>query len=161
MSVQMSSPWRPGTGPSSAGPNSHAGSDLRLSDAERSATADNLAAHYAEGRLDRAEFDERLDRAMAAKTRGDLAGIFAGLPPAGTSYGAAYGATSVGSPAVPVAARQRHLMPAARPAHRVLMILILIAITATLGQALGQFHAPWLLIGLLIFLWVRHRHHRR
>ncbi len=49
--------------------------------------ADRLAAHFAEGRLNQAEFDERVAQAMNAKTRGDLSGLFADLPepgPAGT-----------------------------------------------------------------------------
>ena len=43
--------------------------DLRVSDAERSEVADRLAEHYGEGRLDEAEFNERVDQAMRAKTR--------------------------------------------------------------------------------------------
>ncbi len=34
-----------------------------------------LAQHYGDGRLDQAELDERLSRAMSAKTRADLAGM--------------------------------------------------------------------------------------
>jgi len=47
---------------------------IRVSDAERNAVAERLAAHYGDGRLDQAEFDERVSRAMTAKTRGDLDG---------------------------------------------------------------------------------------
>ena len=46
---------------------------LRVSDAERQAVTDRLAEHFADGRLDQAEFDERVGRAMNAKTRADLA----------------------------------------------------------------------------------------
>ena len=49
---------------------------IRVSDAERNAVTERLAAHYGDGRLDQAEFDERVTRAMAAKTRGDLDGLF-------------------------------------------------------------------------------------
>ena len=58
------------------------GSDasLRASDNERNVVADNLARHYAEGRLDEAEFKARLDTAMSATTRGDLNGLFHDLP---------------------------------------------------------------------------------
>lgn len=45
---------------------------LRASDAERSATADVLRRHHAEGRLDTDEFEERVERCYAAKTRGEL-----------------------------------------------------------------------------------------
>ena len=53
---------------------------LRASDDERNAVADKLSRHYAEGRLDEAEFKNRLDTAMSATTRGDLNGLFHDLP---------------------------------------------------------------------------------
>ena len=43
--------------------------NIRVSDAERQAITDRLAVHYGDGRLDQAEFDERVGRAMNAKTR--------------------------------------------------------------------------------------------
>ena len=61
---------------------------LRVSDAEREAVADRLAEHFAAGRLDQAEFDVRVGRAMSAKTRADLSGLFADL-------------SETGAPAVP------------------------------------------------------------
>ena len=57
---------------------------LRVSDAERNEVADKLSRHFADGRLDQAEFKERLDAAMSAKTQGDLAGLFDDLPPLAT-----------------------------------------------------------------------------
>jgi Flp pilus assembly protein TadB len=54
--------------------------DLRVSDAERSEVADRLAEHYGEGRLDQSEFNERVEQAMRAKTRSDIAGLFDDLP---------------------------------------------------------------------------------
>ena len=45
---------------------------MRVSDAERQAVVDRLAEHFADGRLDHAEFDERVGRAMSAKTQADL-----------------------------------------------------------------------------------------
>src|SRR6516165_3668847 len=61
---------------------------LRVSDAERQAVADRLAEHFADGRLDQAEFDDRVGRAMSAKTRADLSGLFTDL-------------SETGAPAVP------------------------------------------------------------
>lgn len=69
---------------------------IRVSDAERNAVAELLGKHYADGRLDQAEFDDRIARTMAAKTRGDLAGLFDDLPETGPS-GA--GPASPGGPA--------------------------------------------------------------
>jgi hypothetical protein len=54
--------------------------DMRVSDAERHAMSEVLSRHYAEGRLDDAEFQERLARAMSAKTRADFSGLTYDLP---------------------------------------------------------------------------------
>ncbi|HYY19773.1 MAG TPA: DUF1707 domain-containing protein, partial [Streptosporangiaceae bacterium] len=72
--------WLLGQGPAPA--------DLRVSDAERQAVADALSQHFGEGRLDQAEFDERLSQAMNAKTYRDLDGLLTDLPPTATSGGA-------------------------------------------------------------------------
>ena len=56
------------------------GSRLRVSDAERNEVAEKLSRHFADGRLDQAEFKTRLDRALGAVTRGDLDGLFHDLP---------------------------------------------------------------------------------
>ncbi|MEV5573081.1 DUF1707 domain-containing protein [Spirillospora sp. NPDC052269] len=53
---------------------------LRVGDAERDAVALALHEHFAAGRLDRAELDERLDAALAAKTLGDLRDVVRDLP---------------------------------------------------------------------------------
>ena len=58
----------------------HTGHHIRVSDAERAAVADRLAAHFGEGRLNQAEFDERVAKAMNATTRGDLSGLLDDLP---------------------------------------------------------------------------------
>ena len=54
--------------------------DLKIGDAERTAVTEALQRHYSEGRLDEAELEERLDRALAARTEGDLAEIVQDLP---------------------------------------------------------------------------------
>src|SRR5260370_5357133 len=53
---------------------------MRVSDTDRSEIADRLAKHYSDGRLDKAEFEQRLDQALQAKTRADLIGLLADLP---------------------------------------------------------------------------------
>ena len=53
---------------------------LRAADADRSAVAAVLGQHMAAGRLTLEEYDERLARAYAAKTYGDLAQLTADLP---------------------------------------------------------------------------------
>jgi hypothetical protein len=58
------------------------GYEMRVGDAEREATAAELREHYASGRLTLDELNERLDKAFAAKTRGDLDGLMRDLPSA-------------------------------------------------------------------------------
>ena len=128
---------------------------MRVSDAERAEVADQLAQHYGDGRLDQAELDERLGRAMGAKTQADLAGITADLP---------------------------HLdpRPGSRPPaprSRLLPVVLLIVLAVVAWHAVTPFFwAPfwqwpglwfgsawWLWIALLIFCWLRFgpRRHRQ
>lgn len=55
--------------------------DLRVSDAERDAVVAELGEHFQQGRLNQAEFDERMTQALAARTESDLSGLMADLPP--------------------------------------------------------------------------------
>jgi uncharacterized Tic20 family protein len=49
--------------------------ELRVSNQDREQVIDHVKAAYAEGRLDRFEFDDRLERAMTARVHGDLTPI--------------------------------------------------------------------------------------
>ncbi len=53
---------------------------LRISDEEREQAAAAIREHFAAGRLDNAEFEERLQALYAARTRGDLDALSADLP---------------------------------------------------------------------------------
>ncbi|MGW0595120.1 DUF4870 domain-containing protein [Streptosporangium sp. NPDC002607] len=46
--------------------------ELRVSNQDRERVVEHVQAAYAEGRLDKAEFDDRLERAMTARVHGDL-----------------------------------------------------------------------------------------
>jgi hypothetical protein len=75
---------------------------LRASDADRDRVIELLRAAVADGRLDSAEFDERLDAALAARTIDALAPLTADLIAAPGSHGAlAFPLT--GTPAGPAA----------------------------------------------------------
>ena len=52
----------------------------RASDTDRQQAAKHLATAFSEGRLDLAEYEQRTQRALAAKTLGDLAPVTADLP---------------------------------------------------------------------------------
>lgn len=81
----------------------------RIGDAERDRAVGFLQEHMAQGRLDAVEFDDRLTRALQARTAADLEPLFEDLPeprPGGlvstTPYSAppwlATGASAVGEP---------------------------------------------------------------
>ena len=80
---------------------------LRAADADRAAVATQLGEQMSAGRLTVAEYDERLARAYAARTYGELEALTADLPrpaaqppaPAPTghgAHGAVHGATACG-----------------------------------------------------------------
>jgi hypothetical protein len=121
----------------------YADSDLRASDVERNEVADKLSRHFAEGRLDQPEFKARLDKAIGAKTRGDLDGLFDDLP-------------RLADEPPPPRSRRRRLIP-------LVFIIALAAVVAS--STIEAVHVPWLLVVLLgVFLWHRagrHRHAHR
>jgi hypothetical protein len=53
---------------------------IRIGNAEREAAVRALGDHYAQGRLDQDEYEERVTAAYAARTSGDLAPLFEDLP---------------------------------------------------------------------------------
>lgn len=53
---------------------------LRIGDAERDQAVSALAEHFAAGRLNRDEYDERAELALQARFSDDLARLFADLP---------------------------------------------------------------------------------
>src|SRR5687767_12078796 len=72
--------------------------ELRIGDADRTAAADELAEHYAQGRLSPEEHSERLDRIWSAKTRAELTPVFADLP--GSAYQQRHGYATADRPGV-------------------------------------------------------------
>jgi hypothetical protein len=54
--------------------------DMRAGDVDREAVAERLRSALSEGRLDLPEYDERVQRAYAAKTYADLDGLLDDLP---------------------------------------------------------------------------------
>jgi hypothetical protein len=129
MPAQYRQSWGYGFGPLFGAPPSD--QHMRVSDAERRVVADRLAEHFAEGRLDQAEFDERAGRAMGAKTRADLSGLFADLP-------------ETGAPAGPVRPRRGRVRSA-------LVLVLMVVITLVTAHALLAL-APWLWLGLFVVI---------
>ena len=129
--------------------------DMRVSHADRTEVADRLSRHYADGRLDEDEFNERLDRAMKAKTQADLHGLFADLPDQPSTV-----ATNEEVKPMP---HRRSLLP------RILLFVLLFIVASALWHALtppffffGGLYVPWLLIAVIAFLvWRSGAWHRR
>lgn len=122
--------------------------DLRVSTAERSEVAEALSKHYADGRLDAAEFDERLGRAMGAKTRGDLSGLLDDLPGPGPLR-----------PAPPGRPRRPRLAVTV-----VFGLLLAFAVSTTVATVAAAHVAFWLVVALVALVVLRHRgghHHHR
>ncbi|WP_395690277.1 DUF1707 domain-containing protein [Nocardioides sp.] len=119
---------------------------LRIGDVEREEAAAELAEHYVRGRLTTDEHAERLDRVWAARTRGELAPVFADLPGPRGPAGAARPPVRRGPPwTPPVAAGLR--VP-------VLALLVLLGVATVLT------HVPLVLAGLLVVLLVAARRRR-
>jgi Domain of unknown function (DUF1707) len=159
----MPAPYNPPWGRGSSGQRSTPDPNIRVSHAERTEVADRLSKHYGDGRLDEEEFNERLDQAMKAKTRADLNGLFDDLPDS-----EAPSRQQAAPPAPPMVRPPRRHSQLPR-----IVFLAFVAIVAIMvGQALAGplfafplhvggwpwgwgFHIPWLLIGLVVFLWYR------
>jgi hypothetical protein len=146
------------------------GSQMRVGDAERSAIADRLAKHFSDGRLDEAEFNDRLDRAMRAKTMADLTGLLSDLPDA-----------EAVQPQLPAGGRRherkmlkvqlererlrlRHERRQQRRTERhrqvhalrwvpvfVVAAIVAVIVVHTLTHSIGA----WLVLGLIAYLWLR------
>jgi len=65
----------------SSDPRDPASSGLRATDSDRHVVTSVLADAYADGRLDRAEYDERSDQAVSAKLLGDFLPLLKDLTP--------------------------------------------------------------------------------
>lgn len=122
--------------------------DLRVSDAERTEVAERLGQHYGDGRLNTDEFNERVERAMGAKTQSDLSGLFDDLPNLDEH------------PEVP-ARRERR-----RSHHTALFLVVVVVLAVTVGHAFWWFFMPsWLAVLLIAGVGVyvlksRARHHQ-
>jgi hypothetical protein len=133
--------------------------DLRVSDAERDAAAGELGQHFQDGRLDRAEFDDRVTAAMVAKTRRDLDELLSDLPQVSAGHSGSPG-SEPGLAAWPGASPSRPALAGltrGRPrALALLALLVAVAVSGSLlsggwGHAwpLAPFGFLWLIVPVL------------
>lgn len=165
MPPSSSPPWSPGS--AGSGYRRHfryGGADIRASDAERTDVADRLSRHYQDGRLDQAEFNERLDRAMNAKTRADFSGLFADLPdlpdPADQAGQPGKNGHSSRPPYNPARTQRREDR---RGSVRYIAFLAFVAlVTYIVAHTLMHSVFPWVIVAAVaVFLWMRSEHMRR
>lgn len=107
---------------------------IRIGDAERQSAVARLQDHFAAGRLSWDELDERLGIAWAARTQGDLSGLFADLPAEPTT-----------APSTPPPKRLRQLR---QHVHFDVRFVLLVVFAATLVVATHG-------LLLLPLLWLR------
>jgi hypothetical protein len=149
-SSSSSSPWTGGfqyrrRGPSNPG--------MRVSDAERNAVAEQLSKHYGDGRLNQAEFEERLHKAMNARTQSDFAGLFDDLPDLPDPD-----APANSMPKPPPVPRHRSGAPVFRLAFfAALIVLSVVAISHVIANTFFL----WLVIAVGAVLWLRDSSRRR
>lgn len=135
-------------GPRRFGPGSGPDPNMRVGDAERTQMSDTLSKHFAEGRLDESEFHQRLDKAMHAKTRGDLNGLLSDLPPL-----------------VPENLHQHRRPGIARRFIWAMAVFGFVFVGLAIASTFAAPHFPWVLLFIfLVFLAVRggrfrHHHH--
>lgn len=132
-------------------------SGMRAADADRQAAAERLRVALEEGRLTLHEYDERLGRAYAAKTYGELDAVVADLPgPAPAERSALVPRQPGPEPApvpdeppvaVPGGSATRWLIQAWLPWLRVAAILTAIWLLTCLGSREVVFYWPvWVLV---------------
>jgi hypothetical protein len=103
--------------------------ELRIADADRDRTVERLQAAATEGRLDPDELEERVSRALAARTQGELDALLGDLP----------------APHVPVPRPDRSLVLRERTAAFLVPNVVCIAVWAATGA--GSFWPGWVLLG--------------
>jgi hypothetical protein len=124
--------------------------EMRAGDSERQAVADQLKTALDEGRLDLHEYDERLQRAYAAKTYADLDGLVTDLP------GTIPAQRSRVEPHKPSAAPEVH-KPSGRPylssyGSLVAVCIVIWGMTCLSTGELQYFWPGWMLIPFLLGL---------
>jgi len=110
---------------------------VRIGTAEREQAAASLGEHFAAGRLEVDEYDDRVARAYAAKTTADLAVLFSDLP----------------SPVVPQSAQ-----PAPARAPRSLIPVVVFAVLILAVVLAVTIHVvPFFVFPVLFFIFLRGR----
>ena len=113
--------------------------NLRASDADRERVARSLSDHGAAGRLTTEELEERLARALEARTLGDLEDLMADLPVERGSHR--------------VEARREAARRGFREHLRTYLMVMVLLVTIWALTGMGYFWPVWPMVGWGIGLW--------
>ncbi len=142
---------------------------MRAGDADRQAAVDRLSTHFADGRLDAAEFDQRVASAYGSTYLDELAPLFADLPQGRPERPAwAYGATPLPGPGGDRSRRGGPWGPYGRgpgpppPIRLALFVLLILVMIWSVGAVThGFFPFPLIWFALALLVVGKVRHHRR
>ncbi len=131
-------------------------SSILAADADRDRVAEQLRQAAVEGRIFAHELEERLGRALSARTYGELDALVADLPSAAAT-------TRPRSRTARVASAH----PVAAVAVLVAMTIVLLVVAAVVMAGLFAFSGAWILLAVIVFarhgMWyggdVRSHHH--
>lgn len=124
---------------------------FRVGDLERTAVCQELSAQYGLGRITPDELEQRLELAVRAQTRGELAGLVIDLPP---DQGPARPgpAAAPERPAPPPATLARHARPAAWAFLSLGSTLMAVLMLLGLASATTALIIPALIGGMATFV---------
>ena len=120
---------------------------VKASDSDRDAVVSDLSVHFQAGRLTAGEFDERMGRALAARTWGELRELLADLPAAQPGFRAP---VTESVSARPRPSSGRFAPPVAALAGIGMAIAVLL-IVANVGWGMAWLLLPGLLIARRLF----------
>ena len=127
--------------------------DLRIGDAERESAIVALGEHYAAGRLNKDEFDERTAAALTAPTQSALAPLFVDLPAphaAGPAVSTNHATVRPHPSWSPGRTRQR------RGWHPIPVLPVIVLLVALRVADL----IPWFVFAIVVWFWCIGRFHR-
>ena len=118
-------------------PRHGSGPRMRAADEDRARVTSRLADHYAKGRLDYAELDERTSRALAAVHLDELDDLLADLPETRPVQRPGSGPAGTSSTRAPTTAVPRF------PRPPMLLVLVVMLVVVTRGAALWLLPLLW------------------
>jgi hypothetical protein len=123
------------------------GSRIRASDAERDEAVAQLREHFAAGRLTAAESQDRIGRALEARTMGELDGLTTDLPVLGPAGGSP-GRPVPGRTSAPEPSRTAAAVSQPDPERDTARLTAL-----ALGAIVAAYGVTWLVTGIWWFPW--------